>query len=338
MLDKGACPSSTEGMAGAPTGAIPWRLGGRGMKLNACEVALAACRQYDRQLLKGRVDALCGALDFRVSAGSRVLLKPNLVSAVRNKALVCTHPEIVAAVAEWFLDQGAKVWVGDSPAFGTALGVMNACGISEALKGLPVAMINFDAPRTVRLASGLSVGVARAVSECDLLVNLPKIKAHGQLYVSMAVKNYFGAVVGFRKPWLHARYGDVDNRFEAMLVDLLAVLPGGITLADGVVAMHCDGPVGGKPFPLHLLAGGLNPVALDTALLAALGLHPEASPVWRECLRRNLAGSRFMELSFPLARPEELAAQGFQPPIRLRPVSFHPWRLMLGAMKRVLSR
>lgn len=308
------------------------------MELKACEVGLAACSRYDRQLLKDRVETLCNALGFRVSPGSRVLLKPNLVSAVRNTGLACTHPEVVAAAAEWFLDHSAVVRVGDSPAFGTALGVMEACGIRAALKGLPVRMVNFDGAQPVRLASGLSVGVARAVRECDLLVNLPKIKAHGQLYITLAVKNYFGAVVGFRKPWLHARYGDVDNRFEGMLVDLLGVLPGGITLADGVMAMHVDGPVGGKPFPLHLLAGGLNPVALDTALLEVLGLPFQASPVWRECRRRNLAGGSLEELSFPLARPEEVAVQGFQPPVRLRPVSFHPWRLLRGGLKRLMAR
>jgi uncharacterized protein (DUF362 family) len=267
-----------------------------------------------------------------------VLLKPNLVSAVRNKGLACTHPEVVAAAAEWFIDQGVTVRVGDSPAFGTALGVMQACGISEALKGLPVTMVNFEAPQPVRLASGLSVGIARAVGECDMLVNLPKIKAHGQLYLSLAVKNYFGTVVGFRKPWLHARYGDIDNRFEAMLVDLLAVLPGGLTLADGIEAMHVDGPVGGKLFPLHLLAAGRNPVALDTALIGVLGLPPEASPVWRECRRRNLAGSTFAELNFPLTRPQEVAVRGFEPPARLKPVSFHPWRLLRGAVKRLMAR
>ncbi|MBU2539474.1 MAG: DUF362 domain-containing protein [Proteobacteria bacterium] len=307
------------------------------MELCACEVGLTACRRYDRKLLKEKVQALCGALDFRVSAGSRVLLKPNLVSAVRNKSLACTHPEVVAAVAEWCVDQGASVRVGDSPAFGSALSVMAACGIRSALKGLPVTMINFDAVQPIRLASGLSVGVARAVSECDFLVNLPKIKAHGQLYVTLAVKNYFGTVVGFRKPWLHARYGDIDNRFEGMLVDLLDVMPAGITLADGVMAMHEDGPVGGRPFDLHVLAGGVNPVAVDSALLAVLGLSPDASPVWRECYRRNIAGSKFADLSFPLARPEDVEVQGFRPPSRMRPVSFHPWRLVLGAMKRIIS-
>jgi uncharacterized protein (DUF362 family) len=104
------------------------------------------------------------------------------------------------------------------------------------------------------------------------------------------------------------------------------------------MAMHGDGPVAGKPFPLQLLAAGLNPVALDTALIAVLALPHEASPVWRECLRRKLAGSTLNELSFPLAGVEEVAAQGFQPPFCLRPVSFHPWRLLRGAIKRALAR
>jgi len=77
---------------------------------------------------------------------------------------------------------------------------------------------------------------------------------------------------------------------------------------------------------------------LDTALIAVLGLPPEVSPVWRECLRRKLAGSSLDELSFPLAGVEEVAARGFQPPVCLRPVSFHPWRLLRGAIKRVLAR
>ncbi|MGV1099942.1 DUF362 domain-containing protein [Thiovibrio sp. JS02] len=305
------------------------------MELRERRVSLAACRQYDRKLIRNEIEQLAAGLDFSCPAGSRVLLKPNLVSAVRNRNLACTHPEFIAAAAEWFLEQGARVSIGDSPAFGTAKGVMRVCGITEALKGLPVALINFEEPRPVRLASGLVVGVAPAVLECDLLVNLPKVKAHGQLYLSLAVKNYFGSVVGFRKPWLHARHGDIDNRFEALLVDLLGVLPAGLSLADGIVAMHVDGPVNGQPYPLGLLAAGVNPVALDTALIAVLGLPAAASPLWRECARRRLAGCTLAELAFPLRRPEELAVTGFQAPKKLKPVSFHPWRLLTGALKRV---
>ena len=281
---------------------------------------------------------MLAALELQVAFGSRVLLKPNLVIGGRNNGLPCTNPEFVAAVAQLFVDHGARVMVSDSPAFGSAKGVMASCGITEALKGLPVELVNFSAVRRLKLPCGISVGIARQALECDLLVNLPKVKAHGQLFVSLAVKNYFGALVGFQKPWLHARYGDVDNRFESLLIDLLAVLPNGVSLVDGIVAMHEDGPANGKPFPLAVIGGAVNPVALDTALLAILKLSPGQSPLWREGARRKLIGSSAAELVFPLAAPAQLAVDGFSAPERLKPVTFHPGRLVVGAIKRIMAR
>jgi len=263
-----------------------------------------------------------------------VLLKPNLVSGLRHDGLACTHPQFIRATAEWFLDRGAKVAVGDSPAFGTAKGVMAACGIVEALKDLPVDLINFDNPRRMQLPSGFRVGIASQVFDCDLLVNLPKVKAHSQMFVTLAVKNYFGCVVGFRKPWIHARYGDIGHRFEALLVDLLAVLPAGITLMDGVTAMQGTGPVTGKPYPLGLVAAATNPVALDTAMLSALNLPHEKSPLWCEGNRRGLAGSQPASIVYPLFSAEEAQVLDFKTPEWLKPVSFHPWRLFVGGLKR----
>lgn len=302
------------------------------------DVALLRCARYGRREIKSRVAQICAALGFTVKSGAVVLLKPNLVSGLRNAELACTHAEFAAAIAEWFVDQGARVRLGDSPAFGSATGVMAACGMREAMRGLPVELVDFDSPRPIRLASGYTVGIDAAALECDLLVNLPKVKAHGQLLVSLAVKNYFGAVVGFRKPWLHARFGEQDNRFEALLADLLAVLPGGISLADGVTAMHVEGPVKGRPYGLNLMAGSLNPVALDTALLVVLGVEPERSALWRECARRDLAGSRSADLAFPLLAPQVLAVDDFVVPATLTPVSFHPWRLFTGSLKRLRAR
>jgi uncharacterized protein (DUF362 family) len=178
------------------------------MLITSTSVALLACSHYRTREIAEKIDRLCTALRFTVGVGSRVLLKPNLLSARSGEHLACTHPAFVAAVAEWFLDQGAKVAIGDSPVFGTAKGVMRATGIEKALAGLPVECINFDQSATVKLSGGVSVDMARAAMECDLLVNLPRVKAHSQLFVTLAVKNYFGTVVGFQKAWWHLRYGN----------------------------------------------------------------------------------------------------------------------------------
>jgi len=308
------------------------------MRIKSTAVALLGCSGYRTPEIAEKIEQICGALGFRVAYGSRVLLKPNLLSARSPGHLACTHPAFVAAAAAWFLDQGAKVAIGDSPAFGTAKGVLRATGITEALAGLPVTCINFDQATPVRLAGGIRVDLARAALECDFLVNLPRVKAHIQLFITLAVKNYFGTVVGLQKPWWHLRYGKHAEQFASHLVDLLQVLPSGVTLLDGIVAMHDTGPIGGRPFPLGLVAGAVNPVALDTALLQILGLEPAKSVLWQECANRGLAGTDPGLLHYPLSSPGELMVKNFKAPVILRPVSFNPLRMAVSACRRFAAR
>jgi len=308
------------------------------MLINSTAVALTQCKKYLRQEISAVIEEICTALKFNVAPSTRVLLKPNLLSARGAGHLACTQPEFVAAVAEWFVAQGAVVAIGDSPAFGTARGVMRTTGIEQALAGLPVELLDFDQAVPVTLDGGVQVKVARAVLECDMLVNLPRIKAHSQFYMTLAVKNYFGTVVGFQKPAWHFRYGDREDRFASHLLDLLAVLPSGITFVDGIIAMHETGPIAGRPFPLGLVAGAFNPVAADTALLATLGLELQKSGIWRECIRRELTGADPGTLDFPLLTPSDFVSDGFQAPSMLKPVSFNPFRMVLSGCRRFAAR
>ena len=308
------------------------------MRIVPSPVALLPCDSYHAPDIKNKIDQLCNGAGFRVTAGARVLLKPNLLTARSNEHLACTHPAFVAAVAEWFIDHGAMVAIGDSPAFGTAKGVMGATGIAAALAGLPVELVNFDRSRRMRLSGGVVVDIARAALACDVLVNLPRIKAHSQLYVTLAVKNYFGTVVGFQKPRWHLRFGTHPARFASHIIDLLEVLPDGVTLVDGIVVMAGTGPVSGHPYPLNLVAASLNPVALDTALLEILGLDRAGSPLWQECAARGLAGADPAGLEYPLLQPAECRVPDFKAPQILKPVSFNPLRMMVSACRRFAAR
>lgn len=302
-------------------------------------VALVRCRGYAPDQLMDRIDQVCQGAGFAVRPGSVILLKPNLVSAGSGPShLACTSPELVRAVAEWALAHGARVLVGDSPAFGSARLVMRACGMLKALGGLPVEVADFDRAVPVVLPCGLKIPVARAALECDVLLNLPRVKAHGQLYVSLAVKNYFGVVVGWRKALHHARHGDIGNRFEALLVDLPSLFPASFSLIDGIVAMQRTGPMKGEPYSLGLLGAAHNPVALDAALLEIIGAEAARSPLWRECLRRALPGTDSGAIVYTRASPGELLVRDFQLPEILSPVTFHPGRMMIGGCRRLVAR
>jgi len=237
-------------------------------------------------------------------------------------------------VAEWFIDQGAMVSVGDSPAFGSGPWVMDQCGMAKALAGLPVKVLPFAKRQERRTAGGITVSLAEDLFQHDLLINLPKLKAHDQLRVSMAVKNYFGVVIAWRKALAHMRYGD-DGRFVRLLIDLLDLLPEGFSIIDGITSMHRHGPMHGEPFPLGIVGASHNPIALDTALLAVIGLQPESSPLWLEGARRNLPGSRLAELAFPLLRPSDLEVSGFIAPECLDPIRFQLWRYLRNSMIRL---
>lgn len=305
------------------------------MKPVSSTVALARCQDYEIAGLKATVDRLLRALAFSAPRGRKVLLKPNLVAARRLDDLAVTHPQVVRAVAEWLVDHGAMVSVGDSPAFGSGRAVMEQCGMVKALAGLPVRFPDFGRLREFRTAGQLAVTLAAEVFQHDLLLNLPKLKAHGQLRVSMAVKNYFGLVVAWRKALAHMRLGD-DARFARLLVDLLELLPEGVSLIDGVLAMHRRGPMDGEPLAVGVLGASRNPVALDTAMLAVIGLPPDLSPLWLECARRGLAGSCLTDLAFPLARPEDLAVTGFEVPAQLDPIRFQLWRFVRNGIRKLL--
>lgn len=305
------------------------------MNLHDTKVALLPTETYHRQDLKIAFDNSLAALGFSCQWGTKVLLKPNLVSAGGHDGLACTHPEFVAAAAEWFIDQGAEVSIGDSPAFDSACKVMTACGITRALTGLPVTLTEFGPGRPIRLASGPTVQIARQALDCDLLVNLPRVKAHGQVLITLAVKNYFGTVLGWRKPLLHMRLGRHDDRFAAMLVDIIDHLPDSITLVDGIIAMHETGPVSGNPYSLKLVVAGRNPVAVDCALLQILKVDLPLSPVHRQCITRGLRGSLPQDLSFPLHPPAELAVNDFRLPDALQPIRFRIGHALSSVVKRL---
>lgn len=292
---------------------------------------------YDDPGLEVAVAELLAATGLAVTAGARVLVKPNLV-APRTMSLACTTPSIVRAVCRHLLDLGARVVVADSPAFGTGRVMARLSGLTEALAGLPVRVDNLDGPRGLDLSFGGRIGVSGLALDADHIVNLPRLKCHGQMGLSAAVKNLFGCVCGFRKSLAHQRFGERGNRFARLILEVAAALPPVTTLLDGVVAMDRQGPTGGDPYPLGLLGAAANPVALDTAMATLLGYPVSMVPLWGEALAMGLAGARLAEVDFPLAGLEAFDAAGFRRPVRLSPVSFAPQRFVLGRIKSVLTR
>jgi uncharacterized protein (DUF362 family) len=302
------------------------------------QVLLHHCSEYDRKkIVLFAEECIQRFLGSSSLSGRKVLLKPNLISASGPPHAV-THPLFVAAVAAAFLDCGAQVRLGDSPALGSCARVCAKRGIAAAIKGMGVKVVEFTAVSSRRLQCGVDLPIAEEALNCDLLVGLPKVKAHNQMLVTLAGKNLFGVVKGVRKAMLHMSHGENHHDFAEILCELPQLLPPQLHLADGIVAMHESGPLDGSALPLYCMAAAISPVALDTSLLAVLDLCPHRSPLWWAAKERNLSGWDVRDLVYPGIRPDFFHGSGFLAPPLLDPIRFSPWRFMRGLLRRALLR
>ncbi len=220
------------------------------------------------------MDALCGDL---IKTGSRVVVKPNLLAPATPDRAMLTHPLIVKAVVEYVLDKGGKVQLSDSPAVGSLARVLRESGIEKALAGLAVECREFKESATVAVGQPFQqLEIARDALEADVLINLPKLKTHSQMLLTLGVKNLFGCIVGWRKPEWHLRTGVDRRQFATLLVRIYQALQPAVTILDGIMAMEGQGPGrGGVPRNLGVLLGSDDAVALDITVCRMLGLEPE---------------------------------------------------------------
>ncbi len=298
-------------------------------------IALAAQASYEEAPLAACLDRLLTEVKGDTNLhGAHVVLKPNLLTTT-NGSLACTDGRFIVAAARWFVDQGARVQVGDSPAFGSARGVLASLGALRPLQAMNVDVVDFKKTRSLTLPQGVPVRLAQSALDCDLLVGLPKVKAHAQARVTLAVKNCFGCVTGMQKPCWHMVHGAQGGIFFDLLSALLAQLPPSLHLVDGIRAMHKTGPVHGKAFPLARVLCGTNPVAVDTALLYILRVPRQHSPLWQATHRAGLAGTRLEELVLDRDLLESLRVDGFRVPDELSPVRFNPLRFFKNNVKRL---
>ncbi|RME63756.1 MAG: DUF362 domain-containing protein, partial [Nitrospirae bacterium] len=232
--------------------------------------------EYDplRQVIFDCLERLSPLEDLK---GRKVIVKPNLLSPATPETAILTHPFIVRAVTEYFLQHKAVVQISDSPAMGSFQRVLTKGGFKEALEGLGGSFVEFKETKEVDIGKPFGkVELSRDVLEADLVVNLPKLKTHTQMLLTLAVKNLFGTVVGARKPEWHFRTGVDRMHFARLLVRIAKTIGPKINILDGVWALEGQGPgKRGTPKHLGLLMASDDPFAIDWAVCRMIGLKPE---------------------------------------------------------------
>ncbi len=291
------------------------------------DVSIVKCSDYDRnrvfEAVRRSVDLLGGMSTF-VKAGERVLIKPNLLMARPPEMAVTTHPEILRAVIRLARDAGAEVLVGDSPGLGSARTVCEKSGIMAVIEEEGAVLTELDEAVPVKGGGQFHrFEIARAVSEADVVINLPKLKTHGMMTLTGAVKNLFGCIPGRRKAQWHLSAGVNRDAFATMLVELCAMIRPRLTIMDAVVGMEGNGPGSGDPREIGLVLGGQDPVALDAVAGAIVGADPELLYTLRAAAAAGKGETRLDRIRLLGERLEDVKVRGF----RLPPQEHTEWHL-----------
>ena len=266
-------------------------------------VFFAAAPDYSPAAVEAAVEQLLGQLPAAalLAPGKKVLLKPNLLSGTAPEKAVTTHPAVVAAVIRAAKRRGVAacdITVADSPGGPHASGLVKAAwkasGIAAVCASEGVNLYTGTASGEAPKAQGAKrrFTLLEPVLAADVIVDLPKLKTHMMTGLTAATKNLFGCIPGLQKAEWHMRCPQKDA-FGEMLVDLLLTVKPAFAVLDAVVAHEGNGPSGGSPRPLGFLAAAQDPLSMDLAMCAVIGVEPERVPYLAAAQRRGLCPAAF---------------------------------------------
>lgn len=287
------------------------------------KVNIVKCRDYEFENVKKAVyEALNGieAIKLKMTKGSRVLVKANLLMRKNPDDAVTTHPAVVEAIVRYLQDIGCKAIIGDSP--GGPFTEWSLRSVYKASGMIGVAErtgceLNYDTsavcisnPEAKRLKTMQIIKVAR---EVDFVVSAAKLKTHGMMTYTGAVKNLFGVIPGMTKADYHLRLNSVNN-FADHLVDICEAVKPVFSIIDGIDGMEGDGPSAGEKRHVGIILASESPYALDTVAAKIIGMDPMIVPTIKAARERNIFSGDLKDIKIAGAQLEEISIAPFKLP------------------------
>ncbi|MBQ6981539.1 MAG: DUF362 domain-containing protein [Synergistaceae bacterium] len=248
---------------------------------NQSEIDSAVLRAFDH----------FGGVSHFISKGDKVLLKVNLVSGHDIERRVTTDPSIVRAVARLVIDAGGTPLIADSPGIDSFKSAAEKAGFMAVARELGIECHELTDPVDLPTSEGADfhrIQVSRYVVEADKVISLAKLKTHGQMYLTMGVKNLFGCVPGRLKAGWHYNVGLNREKFASLLLDIYMGVKPDLTILDGVIGMDGDGPTSGEPYNFGIIGAAVDALAMDMHLCGMLGGKLEDYPLYMAAKKRNM--------------------------------------------------
>lgn len=258
------------------------------------KVAIKSCQTYALETLEQALRNGLNAIDFDLLQNKKVLIKPNLMSQNKPQQHSITHYALVEALCRMLNEKNCEVFIGDSIAFyekGLTQKAFETSGLAETSRKTGAHLVAFEGQPlkkfTVPMAGLQELYIPAILFEMDMVINVCKLKTHGTMRLSGAIKNLFGCLPGGYKQLIHQW---MQNEFElaAVFIKLHQLIQPALSIMDAVVSLDGGPTALGQKIKTGCLLFSTNPAALDFAAARMIGYQPDRLPILLEAQKQGL--------------------------------------------------
>ena len=268
--------------------------------------------------------------------GQKVLLKPNLLRGFNPDRCVTTHPVVIEAVCRVLKDLSvSQIVISDSPALGSLSAVAEKAGYGYLEKKYGAKIQPLTDPVPFENEEQVShLKIAGCLEHYDRIINLPKVKSHCQMTMTLGIKNLFGLVIGKRKPVLHCLVKNDKLKFGKMLIDIARHVAPCLTIVDGIQAMQGQGPINGTPYPLGVMGASKDMTALDRVFADLLNIPLDRVYALQAARLKNFGQFQLEDMEVSgVSDYQSLVVKDFKQAYPID-ISFNPLKLFKSFMKQ----
>ena len=230
-----------------------------------------------KHMTKELLEAMDAAADIRGKCSGKqhlhIGIKPNLVCPTPADFGGTTHPELVAGIIEYLLEQGFRAdeleilegsWVGDKTEE-----AFEYCGYNSISREYGVRLTDMQKERESVSCdcNGMKLNVCKHALDLDYLINVPVLKGHCQTRITCALKNMKGLIPNSEKRRFHSLglHKPIAHLNVCLKPDLI------------VIDHICGDPdfeEGGNPLTRNCVMLAKDPVLTDAFTAKVLGYEP----------------------------------------------------------------
>jgi uncharacterized protein (DUF362 family) len=264
----------------------------------------------------------------RAICNKKVVIKPNLVTPATSETGTTTDPEVVRAIVDRALMDGATETLIIESGFRGAN--FSPCGYDRFI-GYDSRVRLVDLGKEVIVPTPVPNGMTYQsfylpeilISEDIIFISAGKLKTHFNTLATLSVKNMVG-LAPFEKycypnlNWLFALH---LRSIDQAIVDINLTRPIDYAVVDGVWAMEGQGPGNGDPVEMNMVLAGRNCVAVDRVCLSAMQL-PQMGAQHLNYMARCGLGPQ--DLAMVETTGDQLIRKAFKRPNNIPPILEYP--------------